>query len=228
MANKIINDYPESTSPSGEWYVLVDDGTGCYVKVKLKNLPGGGVTPSTTTTSTTAPSSSSTSTSSTSSTTTTTSSSSSSTTTSSTSTITSSSTSTSTSTSSSTSSSSSTTTSTTTTEQLATVQIYSKYVNQQANGMSYSTDGINWTNLGITPNTTECAFFTTLSNLPIGNLYLKATLGVSTISICNASSFCTTCPGFTMSDLYGCPQVQVPIVGGTNIIYITVDGQNCL
>lgn len=47
MANKTINDYPESTSPSGEWYVLVDDGTGCYKKVKLSNLPGGGSTSTT-------------------------------------------------------------------------------------------------------------------------------------------------------------------------------------
>jgi len=55
MAGKQINQYPESTSPSGEWFVLVDDGTGCYKKVKLKNLPGGGGGGSTTTsTSTTA------------------------------------------------------------------------------------------------------------------------------------------------------------------------------
>lgn len=50
MANKSIKDYPESTSPSGEWFVLVDDGTGCYYKVKLKNLPGGGFTTTSTTT----------------------------------------------------------------------------------------------------------------------------------------------------------------------------------
>lgn len=50
MANKTIKDFPESTSPSGEWYVLVDDGTGCYYKVKLKNLPGGGFTTTSTTT----------------------------------------------------------------------------------------------------------------------------------------------------------------------------------
>jgi hypothetical protein len=49
MANKSIKDFPESTSPSGEWFVLVDDGTGCYYKVKLKNLPGGGFTTTTTT-----------------------------------------------------------------------------------------------------------------------------------------------------------------------------------
>ena len=55
MANKSIKDFPENTSPSGEWFVLVDDGTGCYYKVKLKNLPGGGVftTTSTSTTGTT-------------------------------------------------------------------------------------------------------------------------------------------------------------------------------
>jgi hypothetical protein len=52
MGFKTINDYPENTSPSGEWYVLVDNGTGCYYKVKIKNLPGGGgLTTSTTTTS---------------------------------------------------------------------------------------------------------------------------------------------------------------------------------
>lgn len=50
MANKSIKDFPESTSPSGEWFVLVDDGTGCYYKVKLKNLPGGGGLTTTTTT----------------------------------------------------------------------------------------------------------------------------------------------------------------------------------
>lgn len=68
MGFKTINDFPESTSPSGNWYVLVDDGTGCYKKVKLSNLPGGGGTTSTTSTSST----STTSTSSTSSTSTTT------------------------------------------------------------------------------------------------------------------------------------------------------------
>lgn len=51
MAFKTINEFPENNSPSGEWFVLVDDGTGCYYKVKLKNLPGGGfITTSTTTT----------------------------------------------------------------------------------------------------------------------------------------------------------------------------------
>lgn len=54
MAFKTINDYPESTSPNGDWYVLVDDGTGCYKKVKLSNLPGGGSVPTTTSTTTTA------------------------------------------------------------------------------------------------------------------------------------------------------------------------------
>lgn len=58
MANKSIKDFPENTSPSGEWFVLVDDGTGCYYKVKLKNLPGGSFT--TTTTTTAAPTSTST------------------------------------------------------------------------------------------------------------------------------------------------------------------------
>lgn len=53
MAGKQINEYPESTSPSGNWFVLVDDGTGCYKKVKLSNLPGGGGVPTTTSTSTT-------------------------------------------------------------------------------------------------------------------------------------------------------------------------------
>ncbi len=61
MANKTINDYPESTSPNGNWYVLVDDGTGCYKKVKLSNLPGGGPTSSTTTSTSSSTSSSSTS-----------------------------------------------------------------------------------------------------------------------------------------------------------------------
>lgn len=61
MANKTINDFPESTSPSGEWFVLVDDGTGCYKKVKLKNLPCT-CGPTTTSTSTTARPTSSTST----------------------------------------------------------------------------------------------------------------------------------------------------------------------
>lgn len=51
MAFKCIKDYPESTSPSGEWFVLVDDGTGCYKKVKLSNLPGGGSLTTTTTSS---------------------------------------------------------------------------------------------------------------------------------------------------------------------------------
>lgn len=50
MAFKTIKDFPESTSPSGEWFVLVDDGTGCYYKVKLKNLPGGGFTTTSSTT----------------------------------------------------------------------------------------------------------------------------------------------------------------------------------
>ena len=68
MAFKTINDYPESTSPSGEWYVLVDDGTGCYKKVKLKNLPGGGSVPTTTSTTTTASAGTSTTTSTTTST----------------------------------------------------------------------------------------------------------------------------------------------------------------
>jgi hypothetical protein len=60
MAFKTINDFPESTSPSGNWFVLVDDGTGCYKKVKLSNLPGGGGT-TTTTTSTTSSTTSTTS-----------------------------------------------------------------------------------------------------------------------------------------------------------------------
>lgn len=50
MAFKSIKDFPESTSPSGEWFALVDDGTGCYYKVKLKNLPGGGFTTTSSTT----------------------------------------------------------------------------------------------------------------------------------------------------------------------------------
>jgi hypothetical protein len=53
MGFKTIHDFPESTNPSGDWYVLVDDGTGCYKKVKLSNLPGGGSVPTSTTTSTT-------------------------------------------------------------------------------------------------------------------------------------------------------------------------------
>jgi hypothetical protein len=61
MAGKQINEYPESTNPSGNWFVLVDDGTGCYKKVKLSNLPGGGG--STTSTTTTAAGGSTTSTS---------------------------------------------------------------------------------------------------------------------------------------------------------------------
>ena len=85
MANKTINDYPESTSPNGNWYVLVDDGTGCYKKVKLSNLPGGGPTPSTTTSTSSSTSSSSTSSSTSSSSTSTSSTSSSSTSSSSTS-----------------------------------------------------------------------------------------------------------------------------------------------
>lgn len=59
MAFKTIKDFPESTSPNGDWFVLVDDGTGCYKKVKLSNLPGGGGT--TTTTSTTSSTTSTTS-----------------------------------------------------------------------------------------------------------------------------------------------------------------------
>lgn len=54
MATKTIKDFPESTSPSGEWYVLVDDGTGCYKKVKLKNIPGT-MFPTTTSTTTQTP-----------------------------------------------------------------------------------------------------------------------------------------------------------------------------
>lgn len=54
MGFKTINDFPESTDPSGSWFVLVDDGTGCYKKVKLSNLPGGGGGGSTTSTTTTA------------------------------------------------------------------------------------------------------------------------------------------------------------------------------
>lgn len=50
MAFKSIKDFPESTSPSGEWFALCDDGTGCYYKVKLKNLPGGGFTTTSSTT----------------------------------------------------------------------------------------------------------------------------------------------------------------------------------
>lgn len=50
MAGKQINEYPESTNPSGNWFVLVDDGTGCYKKVKLSNLPGGGSSTTSTTT----------------------------------------------------------------------------------------------------------------------------------------------------------------------------------
>lgn len=46
-----INEYPESTNPSGNWFVVVDDGTGCYKKVKISNLPGGS-TPTTSTTTT--------------------------------------------------------------------------------------------------------------------------------------------------------------------------------
>lgn len=76
MANKTIKDFPESTSPSGDWFILVDDGTGCYKKVKLRNIPGTtfpSTTSSTTTNLTTTTSSTSTSTSSTTSSTTTTS-----------------------------------------------------------------------------------------------------------------------------------------------------------
>ena len=54
-----INEYPESTSPNSSWFVVVDDGTGCYKKVKLSNLPGGGAptsSTSTTTSTTTTPS----------------------------------------------------------------------------------------------------------------------------------------------------------------------------
>ena len=50
MAFKTIHDFPESTNPSGDWFVLVDDGTGCYKKVKLSNLPGGGGSTTSTTT----------------------------------------------------------------------------------------------------------------------------------------------------------------------------------
>lgn len=46
---KQINQYPESTSPDGDWYILVADSAGCYKKVKLSDLPGGGSTTSTTT-----------------------------------------------------------------------------------------------------------------------------------------------------------------------------------
>jgi hypothetical protein len=138
------------------------------------------------------------------------------------------STSTSSSTSSSSSSSTSSSTTSTTTTQAAEVRIYAKYVNQQANGISYSTDGINWTNTLLTPNTTECSLFITLTGLPQGNFYLKATTGVATISICNSSPFCTTCPGFSISNTFGCPQVQTTITNGINILYITVDGLNCI
>lgn len=73
MGFKTINDFPESTSPSGNWYVLVDDGTGCYKKVKLSNLPGGGGGSTTTTTSSSSTSTTSTSSTSSTSTSTTTS-----------------------------------------------------------------------------------------------------------------------------------------------------------
>lgn len=237
MANKTIKDYPESTSPSGEWYVLVDDGTGCYYKVKLKNLPKNGVITTTSTTTTTndvVPTTTTSSTSSSSSTSTTTTTEappppSSSTTTSTTSSSSSSSTSSSSTTSTTTSSSSSTSTTTsTTTTEAATVEIYAKYVNQQSSSLSYSTDGITWTDTTFSPNTTECSFFITLAGLPQGDLYLKATTGVATISICKASVGCATCPGFTVSDTFGCPQVQIPITSGTNVVYITVDGLNCI
>ena len=44
MATKKIKDFTESTSPTTSWFVLVDDGSGNYYKVKLSNLPGGGGT----------------------------------------------------------------------------------------------------------------------------------------------------------------------------------------
>lgn len=69
MGFKTINDFPESTNPSGDWFALIDDGTGCYKKVKLSNLPGGGGGGSTTTTTTSTSSSSTSSTTSTSTTT---------------------------------------------------------------------------------------------------------------------------------------------------------------
>lgn len=62
MGFKTIHDFPESTNPSGNWYVLVDDGTGCYKKVKLSNLPGGGSISTTTSTTTAAGGSTTTST----------------------------------------------------------------------------------------------------------------------------------------------------------------------
>lgn len=131
------------------------------------------------------------------------------------------------STSSTSSSSTSSSTTSTTTTQTAEVRIYAKYVNQQASGISYSTDGISWTNTLLTPNTTECSLFITLTGLSEGDLYLKATTGVATISVCKSSPFCTTCPGFSISNTYGCPQVQIPITNGINTLYMTVDGLNC-
>lgn len=73
MSSKNILDFPEDNSPDSDWYVLVAKEDGCYVKVKLSNLPGG-VTPSSTTstTTTTAASTTTSTTSSTSSTTSTT------------------------------------------------------------------------------------------------------------------------------------------------------------
>lgn len=134
---------------------------------------------------------------------------------------------TSTSSSSTSSSSTSSSTTSTTTTQTAEVRIYAKYVNQQASGISYSTDGISWTNTLLTPNTTECSLFITLTGLPQGNFYLKATTGVATISVCKSSPFCTTCPGFSISNTFGCPQVQTTITNGINTLYMTVDGLNC-
>ena len=50
MGKKTISDYPSSSNPNEDWYVFMAKEDGCYVKVKLSDLPGGKTTTSTTTT----------------------------------------------------------------------------------------------------------------------------------------------------------------------------------
>lgn len=125
------------------------------------------------------------------------------------------------STSSTSTSSSSTTTSTTTTIEPTTVEIYAKYINSQLGNIEYSADGITWTDTGMSVSSTTCTLFTTITNFPGTTLYLRS--GGATISICKSPS-CSSCPGFGIGDLYGCPDVNIPVSSGMNTIYITVDG----
>ena len=115
-----------------------------------------------------------------------------------------------------------TSTTTTTTTGLATVNIYAKYINNQFGTIEYSTNGgSTWTDTTLSVNSTTCTLFTTLSNIPVGALYIRS--GGATVSICKASA-CSTCPGFGMGDTYGCPNVNIAVDSGANDVYITVDG----